>query len=361
MNERKFMAGSAALSEAAIGAGCRFYSGYPIRPITDVEEHMIARLEELEGGAGVAAASELEAITMVAGAAAGGTPSMTASSGTGLSLMQETMATAGAGGFPIVVVNGTRFVMQSDYHQSVKGGGHGDYRVIVVAPSTIQEIVDLTHLAFQLAWKYRHPALILLDAYLLQASETVELKEVEPVAAVAPGWAVTGGRAGRPRVRFGSGEVPDNDEDRWSGNPVMNRRLAEIAANEKRFAAGQTEDADLLIAAYGSVSQSVETAVAELRTEGASVGYFRPITLWPFPEEALRERAKAAGRVLCVELNQGQMVEDVRAIVGGAATVHSLAGDGDVPAGFGKLWSPAAIVDRAREVLKSPDREGALA
>ncbi|HJN92482.1 MAG TPA: transketolase C-terminal domain-containing protein, partial [Dehalococcoidia bacterium] len=173
-----------------------------------------------------------------------------------------------------------------------------------------------------------------------------------------PVGGVGGGGGGKPRVRFGSGEVPEGAEDRWSGNPVMMRRMAEITANEQRFDAGTSADAELLIVAYGSVAQSVKAAVAELRSDGVAVDYFRPITLWPFPETPLRQRAQEVGRVLCVELNQGQMVEDVQAVVGGVASVHKLCGDGDVPAGFGKLWSPDAIASRAKEVLAVRDGEG---
>lgn len=348
---RRFLEGKTALAEAAIMAGCRFSAGYPIRPVTEIQENL-SQLLPASGGVYMPAANEIEAITMVYGAAAGGTPAMVVSSSTGISLMQETISDSATQGIPIVVVNGCRFVLQADYHQSVKGGGHGDYRVIVLAPGSTQELIDLTALAFQLAWKYRHPAFILADTLLLECSESIDLREgIESIlTARPPDWAVTGMRTGEKRREAGGKEGTPQPQV-LTGNPGCIQRMQQISAAEVRFEEAMTEDADVVLVAFGSVGKYVRLAVRELRRQGIRAGYFRPITLWPFPSEALNELAGRVQALVCVELNQGQMYEDVKAAVEGRCRTLSIAGDGNQDTGFGLIWSKDELVKRVSNFM----------
>ncbi len=364
MTERRFMQGSHALAEAAIRAGCRFYAGYPITPATEIHEYMTVHLPAA-GGVAMAGATEIEGIVMVAGAAAAGVPAMIASSSTGISLMQEQIAETANAGLPVVVVNACRGTLQADYHQSVKGGGHGDYRTVVLAPSTTQELVDLTQLAFALAWRHRHPVLVLADTLLMHCSETVDFSECSLEIGEIDAWAVTGGRPGRPRNTIThQGEDPDtNRVDSSIGRRNCLERMSRIQQTEIRFETSQTDDADVLVVAYGSVASYARMAIADLRAKGLRVGLFRPITLWPFPEEALQRLASTVQAVVVVEVNAGQMIEDVRAVVGGRTAVHSLAGAGDQDTGFGHVWSKDAIARNIAPLvtLQERRREVALA
>jgi 2-oxoglutarate/2-oxoacid ferredoxin oxidoreductase subunit alpha len=357
MTERKFMQGSHALAEAAIRAGCRFYAGYPITPATEIHEYMTVHMPAA-GGVAMAGATEIEGIVMVAGAVAAGVPAMIASSSTGISLMQEQIAEIANAGLPAVVVNACRGTLQADYHQSVKGGGHGDYRTVVLAPSTTQEMVDFTQLAFEIAWHYRHPVLILADTLLVHCSETVDLREHYVDVGDISSWAVTGGRDGAPRHTIThQGEDPTtNRVDSSVGRRNCLARMAAIQASEVRFEAWELADADVVVA-YGSVASYARMAITDLRAKGLRVGLFRPITLWPFPDEALARVASAAKSVVVVEVNAGQMVEDVRAAVAGRCPVHGLAGDGDQDTGFGDVWSKAAIQRSIEAVSNKAQRE----
>jgi 2-oxoglutarate/2-oxoacid ferredoxin oxidoreductase subunit alpha len=359
---RHFMQGSEALAEAAIRAGCRFYAGYPITPATEIHEYMTVHMSDA-GGVAMAGATEIESIVMAAGAAAAGIPAMVASSSTGMSLMQEQIAEIANAGLPVVIVNTCRGVLQADYHQSVKGGGHGDYRTLVLAPATIQEMVDLTYTAFDLAWKYRHPILILADTLLVHASETVGFQEHRLNIGNVETWAITGGRPGVPRntiTHMGEDPVSHRVDSSIGRNNCL-ATMALITEREQRFESIGCDDADLLVVAYGTAAAYAGMAVEQLRAAGHRVGLFRPITLWPFPEAALQELASRVRDVAVVELNAGQMVEDVRAVVFGRANVLSIAGDGDQDTGFGSVWSSTAIKRRLEPLLAAPTRKAEVA
>jgi 2-oxoglutarate/2-oxoacid ferredoxin oxidoreductase subunit alpha len=355
MTERLFLQAGHAIAEAAIRAGCKFYSAYPIRPSSEIQEYMSVALPKA-GGAYVSAASEIEAICMVAGAAAGGAPAMTASSSTGISLMQEQIAEAAGAGLPLVVVNGCRFVLQADYHQSVKGGGHGDYRIPVLAPSTTQELVDLTTRAFDLSWQYRHPVLLLTDAFMLSCCETVDLPTDMQSRVGADRWAITGSRKGSPRnlVSHVLEDPTSSSSVITSGNPECLARMRAIEANEVLVESISTSDAEIVVLCFGSVARVARTAVRRMRQAGLRVGLLRPITLWPFPTDAIATLPVSVRTLLVVELNRGQMVEDVRAAAPDQVDVRSFAGDGDADSGFGLVWSVDAIMRAIEQSIRLP-------
>jgi len=365
MQERHFMHASEALAEAAIQAGCRFYAAYPITPSSEVLEYMAKRMPEV-GGVCMVPESEIAAVSMVLGAAACGVRSMIASCSTAVALMQETFSHAAYCEVPFVAVNMTRYLLQSDYYQAVKGGGYGDYRMIVLAPHTTQEMVDLTMLAFHLSDKYRNPALILSDHLMAHTTETVEFPKLDESDLPPKDWATTGAQ-GRPQsyiVPFDyviprSGDVVQEEPgDSWwdetghARDIAGNRRrstkskLATIAAHEQRAECRYAEDCDVLVVAFGSAARTAKVAVEAARREGLRAGIVRPITLWPFPGEAIAHAAARATAVLVYELNLGQMVEDVRAAVFGRAPVHWFGGAGTQGVGFGATYT-------AREVLEA--------
>ena len=349
---KKLMKGNEAIGEAAIQAGCLNYFAYPITPQSEVAEYLSRRMPEV-GGTFVQAESEVGAANMVFGAAATGEPVFTTSSSPGISLMSEAISYVAGAQCPAVFVNIVRggpglggiLPAQSDYFQATKGGGHGDYRLLVLAPSWVQEAVDLTMLAFRLAEKYRNPVMILGDGMIGQMMEPVEftpppLNEDLPAKGT---WATSGAR-GRPRniVRSLYLDPLVLEEN----NHELAAKYAIWQEEEIRFSTyNMEEQPDLLVAAYGTMARICMTAIDELKEEGLKVGLFRPITLYPFPEAALREAGQKVGRVLTVEMSLGQMVEDVRAAVG-----H------DVPVGFfgrtgGVVPTPDEVVGAMREAL----------
>ncbi len=314
------MKGCEAIGEAAIHAGCRLFFGYPITPQNEIPEYMSGRLPQV-GGVFVQAESEVAASNMLYGAAGAGCRCITSSSSPGISLMMEGVSYMAGAELPVVIVNimrggpglGGILPSQSDYFQATKGGGHGDYRVLVLAPSTVQEAADLTIEAFDLADKYRNPVMVLGDGLIGQMMEPVEFrKNIDPTDLPAKPWATTG-CAGRARNIINSlylkGE--ELEEHNWH----LAAKYREMA-NEARYATYHADgDLDVLVVAYGTVARIARTAIDSLKTNGIKAGLFRPITLYPFPSEALIEAAMRAKQVLVAELSTGQMVEDVRSAI----------------------------------------------
>ena len=322
--QRVLMKGNEAMAEAAIQAGCDAYFGYPITPQAELLEWMAKRMPE-EGRAFVQAESELGAINMALGAAATGARVLVSSSSPGISLMAEAMSYMAGSEVPVVLINvmrggpglGSIGPSQSDYFQAVKGHGHGDYRVPVLAPASITEAMALVADAFELAERYRTPVIILADGILGQAMEPVELRFRTPER-VDFDWALSGADGRPPRVVRSLHLKP---EDLEVHNRHLQAKFAAIAGREVRSAGEHLEDADLAIVAYGTAARVARTAVARAREAGLRVGLFRPITLWPFPSGALAELAGRVRGLLVVELSAGQMVEDVRLAVEGRVPV----------------------------------------
>jgi len=311
------MKGNEAIAEAAIRAGCEAYYGYPITPQTEVLEYMSRRMPTL-GRAFVQAESELGAINMVYGAACTGARVMTTTSSPGYSLMQEGISYIVCSQLPAVVVNvmrggpglGNIQPAQGDYFQMTKGGGHGDYNAIVLAPSTVQETVDLVIEAFDLADKYRWLVTVIADGMIGQIMEPVELPEMREVERRQQPWALTGAK-GRPKNVVTSLYLGAVNLERV--NLELQATLKEIVANEVRYETFMADDAEILIASYGTAARIAKTAIRQAREEGIRVGLFRPITVFPFPYAELQEAAQ--DEILVVELSAGQMLEDVRLAV----------------------------------------------
>ncbi len=312
---RQLIKGNEAIVKGAILAGCRAFYGYPITPASEIAEAAALYLPQVRGTF-VQAESEVAAINMVYGAASAGQRAMTASSGPGLSLMQEGISYLAGAELPCVVADvvrggpglGNIGPEQSDYNQSVKGGGHGNYRTFVLAPNSCQEMCDLTMLAFELADRYRNPALVLTDGYTGQMMEPVDFPE-EMVTAPEKEWAVRGDAETRRNLITSIYLSHDALEAQVK---KLEEKYQRAAAVEARHEAYRTEDAELLIVAYGIASRLAKAAVELARRAGMRVGLFRPITLWPHPEKALREIARRMDGLLVVEMSTGQMIADVR-------------------------------------------------
>jgi len=310
------MKGNEAIAEAAIRAGCDAYFGYPITPQTEVLEYMSRRMPEL-GRAFVQAESELGAINMVYGAACTGVRVMTTTSSPGYSLMQEGISYITLSFVPCVIVNimrggpglGNIRPAQSDYFQMTKGGGHGDYQLIVLAPSTVQETVDLIIEAFDLADKYRQPVTVIADGMIGQIMEPVEFPQLEKPERPERPWALTGAK-GRPKNIVTSLYLGAENLERE--NIKLQKIITRIKANEVRYAEYMMDGAEIVVVAYGTAARIVQTAVKEARAEGIPVGLFRPISMFPFPYDRLDQIANDARQFLVVELSAGQMIEDVR-------------------------------------------------
>lgn len=326
MGERILMKGNEAIAEAAIRAGCLSFFGYPITPQNEVPEYMARRLPQV-GGVMVQAESEVAAINMVYGAAGAGARVMTSSSSPGISLKQEGISYIAGAELPCVIVNivrggpglGSIQAAQSDYFQAVKGGGHGDYHLIVLAPANLQEMVDLVQEAFDLADQYRNPVMILGDGMLGQMMEPVEFKERQANLMEKP-WATTGIKNHPGRNVINSLFLqPDKLEEH---NLRLEAKYAKIAAEQVRYESVDVEGADIVVAAYGSTARIVQSAMDVAKKEGLKVGLIRPISLWPFPVSPFVEAAKTAKAFLSVEMSLGQMVEDVRLAVNGQKPVH---------------------------------------
>ncbi|MGD8903667.1 MAG: 3-methyl-2-oxobutanoate dehydrogenase subunit VorB [Anaerolineae bacterium] len=310
------MKGNEAIAEAAIRAGCDAYFGYPITPQTEVLEYMSRRMPDLNR-AFVQAESELGAINMVYGAACTGARVMTTTSSPGFSLMQEGVSYIAMSFVPCVIVNimrggpglGNIQPAQGDYFQMTKGGGHGDYNLIVLAPSTVQETVDLIIEAFDLADKYRQPVTVIADGLIGQIMEPVELPELKTPVRAEHDWALTGAKDRKKNIITSLFLGAQNLERE---NLKLQEIIEEIKANEVRYAEYEMEGAEIIVVAYGTAGRIAQTAVKQARAEGIPVGLFRPISMFPFPYERMNEVAETAREILVVELSAGQMIEDVR-------------------------------------------------
>ena len=313
---RELMKGNEAVAEAAVRAGLQAYFGYPITPQTELLEYLSRRMPEL-GRAFVQAESELGAINMVYGAACTGARVMTSSSSPGISLMMEGLSYIAGTEVPMVLVDvmrggpglGNIAPAQGDYNQIVHGGGHGDYHSIVLAPASVQESIDLTILSFDLAEKYRAITVVLTDGALGQMMEPAELPPMMPIKTVTPDWAVTGA-IGRER-RFLS-SIYLNPPEEELANLRIARRWCEVQANEVRYKEYYLEDAEFVVIGFGSAGRVALSAVRQARAEGIKVGLLRPVTLSPFPEQVVEELSRRVQAILVVEMNTGQMLEDIR-------------------------------------------------
>ena len=324
---KELLKGNVAFAEAAIRAGCEAYYGYPITPQTEALEHMAKRMPEL-GRVFLQAESEVAAINMVYGAACAGVRVMSSSSSPGVSLMMEGLSYIAGSEVPVVLVDimrggpglGNIAPSQGDYNQIVKGGGHGDYRLITLAPATIQEIIDLTYEAFDIAEKYRAIVVVLADGSIGQMMEPAELPPMQEVRKREdrPEWSLTGAKDRDPRVITSIYIDPAEEE-------VFNLQLVEkqkeIEANEVRFSSLLLEDAEIAVVAYGTAGRIAQSSVKQARDEGIKVGLLRPISLYPFPYDEIGKVADQVKRVLVVEMSGGQMLDDVRLAVNGKVPV----------------------------------------
>ena len=346
--EKKLVQGNVAIAEGAVQAGLNCYFGYPITPQNEIPEYLSWRLPET-GGLFLQAESELASINMVLGASAAGARAMTSSSGPGISLMQEGISFLGGTELPAVIVDVMRSgpglggikPTQGDYYQATRGGGHGDYRTLVLAPANAQEMFDLTMLAFDLADKYRNPVLVFADAILGQMKEPAILEPLVPPRKYDKPWALTGAK-GRPVRNIRSMYLEGDDQEQL--NYTIQRKYERMKQEEQRSEERWTDDADCVVAAFGTSSRIALSAAQRAREEGMRVGLFRPITLFPFPVDALRRLSERVKRILVVEMNLGQMVDDVRASV-----------VPDVKVGFhgrpgGGLPTPSEIIEKIKEL-----------
>jgi 2-oxoglutarate ferredoxin oxidoreductase subunit alpha len=335
--ERVLMEGSEALARASIAAGCRFFAGYPMTPFTEVLEHF-ARLLPDEGGVCINAESELEAVGMAWGALSTGARAATGSTGQGLSLMQESFSEITLAELPLVVFNMARG--QQDYYQATRGGGHGDYRHIVLAPQDVAEGVELVQLAFHLADKWRNPALLYGDYLLAHTQEALSIERLEFPVLPAKDWAVDGSLSGSGASRavtpLGVSKVGQRALGQEGKAQYIATKLP-LMEREVRVESGFLDDAETVIVAFGSPAKFVKYAINQLRAAGHKIGYVRPITLWPFPYETVAEAASGAHvrRVGSFELSAGQMVDDVRIGVGGRVPVEFIGGVSTDHSGFG--------------------------
>ncbi len=356
MAKKLFMKGNDAIIVGALTAGCRAYFGYPITPASEIA-HAAAKHFPALGGTFIQAESEVAAINMCYGTASMGIRCMTASSSPGVSLKQEGLSYAAGSELPIVYVNinrggpglGNIAPEQSDYFQATRGGGHGNYRTIVLAPNSAQEMCDFTMLAFDLADRYRNPVCVLADGFIGQMMEAVELPAAHPVPFDHTSWCVRGDAATRRNL---ISSIYLDPVDLEKHNLHLEEKYQACAAREARCEEYHTEDAELIVVAYGIVSRIVYSTVDDARAAGLKVGLLRPLTLWPFPTARLDELAGRAKAFLSVELNTGQMVEDVRLAINGRRPVHFYGRCGGVVPGSGE------ILAQFRQVLKGVGHEG---
>lgn len=326
------MKGSEAIAEAAIRAGARFFFGYPITPQTEIPEYMAARMPEV-GGCFLQAESEVAAINMVYGAAGTGARVITSSSSPGVSLKQEGISYCAGAQLPCVILNvmrggpglGSIQASQGDYFQATKGGGNGDYHLLTYAPSSIQEAIDLLMIAYDKAEQYRIPVMFLADGIMAQMMEPVEMPEMVDfkVDPEKKPWAATGWKPGDdPAKRAVINSLFINTEELTEHNLKLQAIYREVEKNEVMYETYMTEDADIVITAFGTVARIAKSAIHDLREQGIKVGLFRPITVWPYPYDALKAASANAKALLDVECNEGQMLEDVKLAINGAKPVE---------------------------------------
>ncbi|HDM69839.1 MAG: 3-methyl-2-oxobutanoate dehydrogenase subunit beta [Thermotoga sp.] len=351
MSEKLMVKGTEAIGESAIRAGCRHYFGYPITPQSELTEYMARRLPKI-GGVFLQAESEVAVVNMLYGVSCVGKRVMTSTSSPGFSLMQEGISYMACAELPAVFVNvmrggpglGDIQPAQGDYFQATKGGGHGDYRMIVLAPSTLQEAVDLTYISFDIAEKYRNPVLILADGMIGQMMEPVEFPEFVDVEKLKePDWILNGADGRDPR-RITSFDIDPHNLEKIILHLMEKYRKAE--ENEKRWEDFMVDDAEYLFVAYGTMARILKTVVKLARKEGIKVGLIRPITLWPFPYERIEEMAERVGFILAVEMSTGQMVEDVRLAVKGKTEVLFYGRPGGV------IPSPFEVLEVLKKYVK---------
>lgn len=315
MTEKVLMKGNEAIAEAAILAGCRYYFGYPITPQTEVAAYMAKRMPKI-GGVFLQAESEVAAINMVYGVSSAGKRVMTSSSSPGISLKSEGLSYLAGSDLPALVVNVQRGgpglggiqPSQSDYFQATKGGGHGDYKMIVLAPASVQEMASLTVKGFDLADKYRMTSMILADGTMGQMMEPVSLEKVEATVYDKP-WAVNGTKGERPHNIANSLSLVPEELERL--NFERYERYKKVEENEVMYESFMMDDAEICIVAFGIAARVSKNAIVEARKKGVKVGMIRPITLWPFPKKALLDAAEKAHTFISVELSMGQMIEDI--------------------------------------------------
>ena len=315
MTEKVLMKGNEAIAEAAILAGCRYYFGYPITPQTEVAAYMAKRMPKI-GGTFLQAESEVAAINMVYGVSSAGKRVMTSSSSPGISLKSEGLSYLAGSDLPALVVNVQRGgpglggiqPSQSDYFQATKGGGHGDYKMIVLAPASVQEMASLTVKGFDLADKYRMTSMILADGTMGQMMEPVSLEKVEATVCEKP-WAVTGTKGERKHNIVNSLSLVPEELERL--NFARFERYKKVQENEVMYESFMMDDAEICVVAFGIAARVSKNAIVEARKKGVKVGMIRPITLWPFPKKALLDAAEKAHTFISVELSMGQMIEDI--------------------------------------------------
>ena len=348
MAEKVLMKGNEALAEAAIQCGCKHYFGYPITPQTEVAAYMSKRLPK-EGGVFLQAESEIAAVNMVLGATSAGVRAMTSSSSPGISLKSEGVSYIGGSDLPALIINVQRGgpglggiqPSQSDYWQATKALGHGDFQLFVLAPSTIQEMVDFVSLAYEVGEKYRVPAMILSDGMLGQMMEPVEFPTKKDGGAEKP-WATNGHQNKRKKNIINSLYIQPEELE----NLIRERyqRYEQIKANEQRAEEFMMEDAEYVVVAFGASSRVSRSAVMQARAEGIKAGLIRPITLWPFPEKFIKKSVPNTKKYLCVEMNMGQMVDDVTLVVNGEKEVEFFGRTGGV------IPTPAEVLDQIRKM-----------
>jgi 2-oxoglutarate ferredoxin oxidoreductase subunit alpha len=354
---KKLMKGCEAIGEAAIQAGCRLFFGYPITPQNEIPEYMSHRLPQV-GGTFVQAESEVAASNMLYGAAGSGERVFTSSSSPGISLMMEAISYMAGSELPAVIVNimragpglGGILPSQGDYFQATKGGGHGDYRLLVLAPWSVQEAADLVQDAFDLADFYRNPVMVLGDGLIGQMMEPVEFRtDRKPCKELAPKtWAATGWKGDRPRAIINSLFLDPEVLERH--NHHLKAKYDAMERDEQRWAeTGAAGDCDVLVVAYGTVARVASSAMEDLQAQGVRVAMVRPISLFPYPYAAVRRAAERARTVLVCELSCGQMVEDVRLAVEGRRPVCFLGRQG------GMLLSPDEIAAKVGELAAAPE------
>ncbi len=352
MAEKMLITGNEAAAEAAIRAGCRFYYGYPITPQNELTGHMAVRMPEV-GGTFIQAESELAAISMVFGSAAAGARAMTSSSSPGMSLKQEGISYMAGAELPAVIVNvqrggpglGDISPSQSDYFQATKGGGHGDYHCIVLAPHTVQEFADLMYDAFDLADLYRTPVIVLADGLLGQMMEPVEFREPPKRDLPPKTWALAGAKDGCRRNIVKSFYPVKGDLEVF--NRKLQQKYALIRQTEPRAQTVDAADAEILLAAYGTSARICREVLRMGRAQGLRLGLIRPITLWPFPTEIVRNAAENVSGILVVEMSAGQMVEDVRLAAEGRCRVEFFGRTG------GAVPTSAEILEAAKALRAS--------
>jgi len=349
LSDRLFVKGNEAVAMAAVEAGCRYYFGYPITPQSDIPEYLSRALPGLNGEF-IQAESEIASINMLLGASATGVRAMTSSSGPGISLKQEGISYMAGSELPGVIVNISRSgpglggidPSQADYFQAVKGGGHGGYHIIVLAPDSVQEMYDLTMLAFDLADIYRTPAMVLADSVVGQMKEPLVPNKRPAAELPAKDWVVRGKSGGEQRIVkslfLGDGELEAHN---WK----LHAKYRAMKERECRWETFETDGAELVVAAFGSTARIARTSVMMAREAGLKVGLIRPITLFPFPEKAFAGITKSCKRILVVELNTGQMIEDVRLSVAGDTKVEFYGR----PPGTGSLPTPEELFEQIKK------------